>query len=114
MNSLSHGFIFITGLTWLLCEVCLSASGGDWTPLWIFLAGFVIMFAILGCLPLSTRAIETAGPVFSLIIGAGLLIYGVDSFGAGLLGGVIRTIGGLFLVALGIFSFAARKSSAAH
>ena len=114
MNSLSHGFLFIIGLTWLLCEVCLSASGGDWTPLWIYLAGFVVMFAILGCLPLSTRAIEAAGPIFALLIGAGLMIYGFNAFGSSMVGGILRTIGGLAMVALGGLSFIGRKSSAAH
>ncbi len=114
MKSLSHGFLYLIGLSWLLCEVCLSASGGNWTPLWIYLAGFVVMFAVLGCLPISARAVDTAGPVFSLLIGAGLLIYGFDAFGSGLLGGILRSLGGIALVALGVFSYSGRKSTAAH
>lgn len=114
MNSLSNGFLYIIGLSWLLCEVCLSASGGNWTPLWVYLAGFVLMFAILGCLPISARAVDALGPVFAILIGAGLLTYGVDAFGASLLGGVLRSVGGVALVALGVFSYAGRKSTEAH
>ena len=52
MNSLSLGFLYVVGVTWLLCEVCVTASGGNWTPLWLYLVGFTVMFAVLGCLPL--------------------------------------------------------------
>lgn len=114
MNSLSLGFLYVVGVTWLLCEVCVSASGGNWTPLWFYLIGFTIMFAVLGCLPLSTKAIEIAGPIFSIIIGVGIVAYGVGAFGSGFLSVAIRLIGGLALVALGVIGFSYRKSEEAH
>ncbi len=114
MNSLSLGFLYIVGVSWLLCEVCLSASGGNWTPLWFYLAGFIVMFAVLGCLPLSTRAIETAGPIFAILIGVCILAYGLGAFGGGFLGGVLRSIGGLVLIAFGVIGFSCRGESEAH
>lgn len=114
MNSLSLGFLYVVGVTWLLCEVCVSASGGNWTPLWFYLIGFTIMFAVLGCLPLSTRAIEIAGPIFAILIGVGILAYGFGAFGSGFVSVAIRLIGGLALVALGVIGFSYRKTEEAH
>lgn len=114
MNSLSLGFLYVVGVTWLLCEVCVSASGGNWTPLWFYLIGFTVMFAVLGCLPLSNKAIEIAGPIFSIIIGVGILAYGFGAFGSSFIGGAIRAVGGLALIALGVIGFSYRKSEEAH
>lgn len=114
MNSLSLGFLYVVGVTWLLCEVCVTASGGNWTPLWLYLVGFTVMFAVLGCLPLSTRAIEIAGPIFAILIGVGILAYGVGAFGNSFTGGAIRSVGGLALVALGVIGFSYRKPEGAH
>jgi hypothetical protein len=114
MNNLSHGFLFLSGLTWLLCEVCVSAGAGFWTPLWLFLIGFTVMFAIMGCLPLSERAINTAGPIFTLVIGASIALYGFGAFGGGFLGGFLRLVGGLALVLLGVFSLLSREKAQAH
>jgi hypothetical protein len=114
MNRLSLGFLYVIGVTWLLCEVCVTASSGNWTPLWLYLAGFTVMFAVLGCLPLSTKAIEIAGPIFSILIGAGILAYGLEAFGGSFIGGAVRTVGGLSLVALGVIGFSYRKSEEAH
>lgn len=112
MNSLSLGFFFLIGLAWLLCETCVSASAGYWTPLWIYLAGFTVMFAIMGCLPVSTRTINTAGPIFTILIGAGLLLYGVGAFGGGVIGGLVRVIGGVAMVAMGVIGFLNRDEEA--
>lgn len=112
MNSLSLGFLYLIGVAWLLCEVCVSASGGNWTPLWLYLIGFIVMFAILGCLPLKTRTVEIAGPIFSIIIGVSILAYGFGAFESGFMGGAIRVVGGLALVALGVIGFSYRKSEA--
>ena len=112
MNSLSLGFLYLIGLSWLLCEVCVGASGGNWTPLWLYLIGFVVMFAILGCLPLSTKAINTAGPIFAILIGVSLILYGVDAFNSGITGAVLRCLGGIAMIALGVLGFVARKSEA--
>ena len=109
MNSLSLGFLYLIGLSWLLCEVCVGASGGNWTPLWLYLIGFVVMFAILGCLPLSTRAVETAGPIFAIIIGVSLLLYGFGAFSYGFTGGALRCLGGFAMIGLGVLGFATRK-----
>lgn len=112
MNSLSLGFFYIIGVSWLLCEVCVSASGGNWTPVTLYLIGFTVMFAVLGCLPISNRAIETAGPIFAIIIGASLILYGFGAFSSGFTGGALRCLGGAAMVALGVLGFASRKSEA--
>ncbi|MDF1860286.1 MAG: hypothetical protein P1U87_08725 [Verrucomicrobiales bacterium] len=114
MNSLSLGFFYVCGLSWLLCEVCVSASNGNWTPLWLFLVFFTLMFAILGCLPLSAKAIEIAGPVFAILMGLGILAYGFSTMGATALGGVLRLLGGLALVAFGFLGYSQRKTEEAH
>lgn len=114
MNSLSLGFFYIIGVSWLLCEVCVSASGGNWTPLWFYLVGFIVMFAVLGCLPLSAKAIETAGPIFAILIGVGILAYGLGAFGGGFLGGALRSVGGLALITFGVIGFSYRGQSEAH
>ena len=74
MNSLSLGFVYACGLSWLLCEVCVSASNGNWIPVILYTIGFTLMFAILGCLRISDKAVETAGPVFSVVIGLGIAL----------------------------------------
>lgn len=112
MNSLTHGFLFLTGLTWLLCEVCVSAGAGFWAPLWLYLLGFVVMFAIMGCLPLSERVINTAGPIFTILIGGSILLYAFGAFGAGFLGGFLRLVGGLALVILGVLGLINREEKA--
>ncbi|MEX2580424.1 MAG: hypothetical protein WD342_15305 [Verrucomicrobiales bacterium] len=112
MNSLSLGFLYLIGLAWLLCEVSMSAAGGYWTPLWLYLAGFAVMFAILGCLPLSDKAINTAGPVFSVLIGLGIVLYGFGSFDENILGGLLRCIGGVAVAALGALGYLAEKKEA--
>lgn len=110
MNSLSHGFLFLVGLSWLLVDVCLSASNGNWTPLWLFLAGFCIMFSIMGCLPLSTKTINKAGPIFTILIGLGLLGYAIGALGEGFSGFFFRFVGGAVIAVLGVISFLSAKS----
>ena len=126
MNSLSHGFLFLVGLSWLLCEACVSASAGYWTPVWLFLAGFIVMFAIMGCLPVSEKTINTAGPIFTALIGVGIACYGVDSFGEGVkslfkgdltstfVGGFLQIFGGATMIVLAAISFLSREKAAAH
>ncbi len=112
MNSLSHGFLFLCGLTWLLCEVCVGAGAGYWTPLWLYLAGFTVMFTIMGCLPVSEKTINFSGPVFTILIGLGIAYYGVEALGSGWLGAALRLLGAAILLVLGAVSFTGRESAA--
>jgi len=112
MNSLSLGFLYICGLSWLLVEVCLSASDGNWTPLVLYTIGFTVMFAILGCLPLSDRVVNLSGPIFTLIIGAGIALYGFGAFEAGILGGLIRLLGGGTMITLGVLALGSERKEA--
>ncbi|MDA7920288.1 hypothetical protein N9B73_00910 [Verrucomicrobiales bacterium] len=106
MNSLSLGFAYICGLSLLLTEVCIGAGNGNWTPLWLFLVFFTLMFAILGCLPLSNKAIDKAGPVFSILIGVGILAYAFGSFGAGsYLAGFLKLLSASLMVVIGLLGF---------
>lgn len=114
MHSLSLGFCYITGLSWLLSEVCVSASHGNWTPLWLFLIFFVLMFSILGCLPLSNKAIDRAGPVFSILIGLGIIAYALAAFGSGFFDVTLRLFGGGFMIGLGLLGFAHPTEEEAH
>lgn len=115
MNTLSHGFFFLAGLAWLLGEVCISASAGFWTPLWLYLLGFTIMFAVMGCLPLSEKTINTAGPIFAIILGAAIIIYGVAALPASPMGGILRIVAAAGLVIMGVVNLMASKNeSHAH
>jgi hypothetical protein len=116
MNSMSHGFVYLSGLSWLLCEVCISASQGFWLPVIAFLIGFILMFAILGCLPLSNRAIDRIGPIFTALIAAGILYYGVTTFSQSMVGGSLRIVGALMVlgVAVGGYLTAHQGEKAAH
>jgi hypothetical protein len=114
MNSLSLGFVYACGLSWLLCEVCVSASNGNWIPIILYTIGFTLMFAILGCLRISDKAVETAGPVFSVVIGLGIALYGVGSFDATILGSVLRLAGGAAMIALGVVGYSVTSRQEAH
>ncbi|MDF2375561.1 MAG: hypothetical protein P1U81_04930 [Verrucomicrobiales bacterium] len=114
MNSLSLGFVYACGLSWLLCEVCVSASNGNWIPVILYTIGFTLMFAILGCLRISDKAVETAGPVFSVVIGLGIALYGVGSFDATILGSVLRLAGGAAMIALGVVGYSVTSRQEAH
>lgn len=114
MNSLSLGFIYACGLSWLLCETCISASNGNWLPLILYVIGFTVMFAVLGCLKISDKAVETAGPVFSVIIGLGIALYGIGSFDASILGSLIRLAGGAAMIVLGVVGYSVTSKSGAH
>lgn len=114
MNSLTLGFLYLIGLGWLLSEVSISASGGNWTPLWLFLAFFVVMFSVVGCLPLSERAINLSGAVSAIIIGLGIVLYGFGSFDSSVVGALVRCVGGLSIVAIGALGFLSDKEEEAH
>jgi len=118
MNTLSHGFLFLAGLSWLLGEVCVSAGAGFWTPVWLFLIGFTVMFAIMGCLPVSERTINLGGAISSLVIGGGIVLYGLGAFvDTGFFAGLIRLVGGGAMVVAGVVSLLqarGEKSSPAH
>ncbi len=114
MNTLSHGFLFLCGLAWLLGEVCVSAGAGFWTPVWLYLIGFIVMFSIMGCLSLSERAINTAGPIFAAIVGGAIVLYGFGAFGSSVSGGLVRLVGGGSLVFLAVVSFLGRGKEQQH
>ncbi|MCG8601322.1 MAG: hypothetical protein MI807_14360 [Verrucomicrobiales bacterium] len=114
MNSLTLGFIYVCGLSWLLCEVCVSASNGNWTPLWLFLIFFTLMFIIMGCWPMSHKAINVAGPIFTAIMGVWILMYGFGSFGATVLGGMIRVLGGAALLVFGFIGYTVGSTEKTH
>lgn len=114
MNSLPLGFLYLIGLGWLLSEVCVSAAGGNWTPLWLYLAFFVVSFAIVGCLPLSDKSVNRAGSVSAVIIGLWIAMYGIGSFDSSILGGFVRLLGGFAVVGLGALGFLTEKEEAHH
>jgi hypothetical protein len=117
MSSLSNGFLFVCALSWLLCEVCVSASMGNHVPLAIFAAGLVVMFSILGCIRVSEGTVEMAGPIFTLLIGGGILLYGLGSFDASVIGALLRILGAFVVLGFGAITLIAAlgaKRDAAH
>ncbi len=116
MNSLTLGFFYLVGLVWGLSETCMIASNGNWTPLIIFLLGFVLLFAIVGCWPLPDEKVNFLGSIFAVILGLGLLMIAVGSFfavpeGAGVGGPIIKTLIAALFVVFGLISFVNCKSS---
>ena len=110
MNSLTLGFLYVCGFSWLLCEVCVSASNGSWMPLGLFVVFFTVMFSVLGCIKLSDKAINAAGPILAILIGVGIAAYGITSFGASAAGAVLRLVGGAMMIALGGMAILLKQS----
>lgn len=115
MNSLPLGFLYLIGLSWLLSEVCVSAAGGNWTPLWLFLAFFIVVFAVVGCLPLKDKLLNRAGAVSAIVIGLWIVLYGFGAFDSSILGALVRIVGGASVAAVGVLGFLAdREEEAQH
>ena len=74
------------------------------------------MFSVMGCWPMTDSKINKAGPIFTIIIGAGIVGYAISSLDASILGALVRFIGGGAMVALGVISFLGAKGEkeAAH
>ena len=72
------------------------------------------MFTILGCWPLSGKAIDAVGPVFAAIMGVWIMIYGFGGFGASVLGGIIRVLGGATLIVFGLIGYTMRSTEESH
>ena len=105
MNSLTMGFLYLTGIGWALAECCVLASNGNWIPLSLFLAGFVLMFGILGCIRISKKAVDMWGTVFALLLAAGLVFFAFATWstGASVLG-VLKGIGAAGFVVAGLLT----------
>ena len=105
MNSLTLGFFYVVGLSWLFVETSLMAGNGSWGPFWLFLGGFAVMFSILGCLPLSDKTVNKFGSIFAVIVGIALLV--ISLFGdAGGLQNMLKSALAFVFVIFGIISFA--------
>ena len=115
MNSLTLGFLYVCGFSWLLCEVCVSASNGFWIPIGLFVVFFTVMFSVLGCIKLSDKAVNASGPIFAILIGASIAAYGFASFGASAVGAILRLAGGAMMIGLGAMAILLKQSkSEAH
>ena len=115
MNSLTLGFLYVCGFSWLLCEVCVSASNGFWIPIGLFVVFFTVMFSVLGCIKLSDKAVNASGPIFAILIGASIAAYGFASFGASAVGAILRLVGGAMMIGLGAMAILLKQSkSEAH
>lgn len=116
MNSLTTGFFYVVGLSWALAESCVMASNGSWLPLIGFLVLFIVMFAVLGCIPISTKAVNFWGGLFATVLGVGLVFFAVHSY---LIGsktfGAIKILFAASFALMGILSFlSSLKSSSSH
>jgi len=115
MNSLTLGFFYLVGLTWGLCEVCIIASNGNWTPLTLFLIGFTLVFAIVGCWPMTDKSVNLFGSVFAIILGVALVMIAFSGFfgveGGLPLGAVVKTILAFIFLGWGVLSLVTCKTS---
>ena len=118
MNSMSNGFLYTLGLGWVLVECCLRAAAGSWLPAALFLLGFVIIFAIFGCLDdLSTATVEKSGAVFAAVLAAVLVLFTVQTFIAGSIGlGILKLVFAAVFVlgAAALFSERGKSGDGAH
>ena len=110
MNSLTLGFLYVCGFSWLLCEVCVSASNGFWMPIGLFVVFFTVMFSVLGCIKLSDKAVNVSGPIFAILIGISIAAYGIASFGASAVGATLRLAGGAMMIGLGGMAILLKQS----
>ncbi|MDF1815926.1 MAG: hypothetical protein P1V20_27245 [Verrucomicrobiales bacterium] len=103
MNSLTLGFLYVLGISWALAETCIIASNGNWTPLIIFLIGFILMFSILGCAKISDAAVERWGGIFAMLLAVGLVFLTFSTAMTGAVGlAVIKGIFALGFVVVGL------------
>ncbi|MEM7699979.1 MAG: hypothetical protein AAF236_16410 [Verrucomicrobiota bacterium] len=114
MNSMSMGFVFVCGVSWLLCEACNFAGQGNWWPFWAYIAYFTLLFSIMGCIPLSDTAINLWGAIFSVGMGAALAVCAIHTAQVSVSDGLwrilnpgvsLRLIGAAVLVMMGILGF---------
>jgi len=115
MKSLTLGFFYVAGISWALAEACIIAANGDWTPLIIFLVGFILMFATLGCVPLSNEKVDFLGGIFAILLALGLVFF---TFHTAMIGSVgLAIIKGIFAIGfaiVGLISMMIPSSKAAH
>ena len=102
MNSLTLGFFYVVGLSWLFLETSLMAGNGSWGPFWLFILGFSVMFSLLGCLPLSDKAVNKIGSIFAIIVGLILLFISLFGDAGGLVNGIKAAVAFVYVV----FAFA--------
>ena len=93
MNSLTLGFLYVVGISWGLSETCVMAANGSWTPLVVFLVIFLLMFSVLGCAPVSDRAVEVWGGIFALALAALLVWMALATIATGATGlGIVKIV----------------------
>lgn len=110
MNSLVLGFFFTAGMGWALCETCLIAGAGNWLPLILFLLFFIVAFSILGCLDMSDKAMNMFGSVSAVMLGAGLMVFALDSFSISKAVGALKILGALIFLVAGLLTLIPSKS----
>ncbi len=114
MKSLTLGFFYIAGISWALAEACIIAANGDWTPLIIFLAAFVLMFSTLGCVPLSNQKVDFLGGIFAILLALGLVFFTFHTAMTGAIGlAIIKGIFAFGFVLVGLITMIP-SSKAAH
>ncbi len=79
MNSLTLGFFYVAGISWAFTETAILASNGNWTPLILFLIYFLLMFSLLGCVRIPTRAVEILGGIFAALLAVGLVLIAIHT-----------------------------------
>lgn len=116
MNSLSNGFLYVVGFGWALTECCLLAVAGNPTPILLFLLVFVLAFAILGCVPLSDRAVNLAGAATAALLALSLVLFSFGTlFGGAPVFGILKLLGsGLFVVGALVALTAKGHARSAH
>lgn len=117
MNSMSNGFLYTLGFGWALTESCLLAVAGNYLPLFLFVAAFLVIFAVLGCLNLSDSKIEKFGAIAAAVLALALILFTAHTFAVGAIGlGLVKLLFAVVFTAGAILAFTGSKSSghAAH
>ena len=114
MNSLVLGFVYLAGMAWALCEVCLIAGTGNWLPLSLFLILFFVAFAIMGCLDVSDGFMNLFGSISAIILGFSLLFFAFPAFRIGPGVGFLKLMGALIFVVGGFITLLPKGGSGSH
>lgn len=116
MNSLTLGFFYVCGMSWALAECALRAAYGNPLPLLLFVLAFVVVFAIMGCLPVSDKTINTTGSVGAVLLAVTLAVFTLESWTghAPLLASLLKTVFMAIFAAGAILPFVSKNETAGH
>lgn len=104
MKNLNGAFLFITLLAWCMTESIFRATEGHSTALLLFVIGFLVIFATLGCLNLSDKTTNLIGAVATVLLSVSLIFFTVNGMlhGASWVTSAAKSFGAILSVVLAV------------